>query len=72
MRSSRPELFRNRHFEPAVIVTCVPATGLLLLDVTMYLVAEPGLKVAVSAALLFKTALHGLVVPEHVEELRPA
>jgi len=55
----------------AVIVTCVPATGVLLLDVTLYFLAEPGLKVTVSAALPPKTALHGLVAPEHVEELRP-
>src|SRR6266704_1606937 len=55
----------------AVIVTCVTATGVLLLDVTLYFLAEPGLKVTVSAALPPKTALHGLVAPEHVEELRP-
>src|SRR6266567_1812388 len=55
----------------AVIVTCVPATGVLLLDVTLYFLAKPGLKVTVSAALPPKTALHGLVAPEHVEELRP-
>src|SRR6266704_3258183 len=55
----------------AVIATCVPATGVLLLDVTLYFLAEPGLKVTVSAALPPKTAIHGIVAPEHVEELRP-
>ena len=47
----------------AVIVTAEPATGVLLLDVTTYFVAAPGLNVAVTViALLFRLNLQVVLV----------
>ena len=71
LKSTVPQLGAVVALTVAVNATEVPYIEWLgVVDVTTVVVVKRGLKVTVSFALKPKTAVHGLVVPVHVLELR--